>query len=339
MFCKFVMTMLIIAFAVAAFGQELSITDPAQLIGKKVIVLRGIPLCQPGTYNALIAYTGKQATVVSVKPGKHYKFDQAMLSRMPEQTRDILIDQQKAATVLFQFEDGKKLDTCAPMGPKALSDGLELVPGETLASAPDPAPTPVAASASLPKWQAATPGMLSDAEVKAALAGEGKDHWIRINDAGFMAAQGASLTLPHVILLLPEAMIAARAETAKRQFLTYEPTEEDRRRSLTVFAQGYIGKTYQEGCESITRVVLVSSEAGGVVEEAYVSEDGTEAWGNAFGATNYCQWLRTKFSMDHVRRVRSAAKDGEFFIAVFAGSAKTKTYKIKHKHQDRLGWK
>lgn len=183
----------------------------------------------------------------------------------------------------------------------------------------------------------ATVEMLSDDEAKSALTGSGKDRFVRIDDAGFMAAQGASFTLPHIILFMPEALIAARNEYARKQFLSYDPSEEDRSRSLTVFAQGYVGKTYQEGCQSITRVVLLSTPSGGVVEEAYLSESGTEAWANAYGATNQCGWLRAKFSLAAVRKVRAAAQDGEFHIAVFAGDQNTKTYKIKHKHQVRLG--
>jgi hypothetical protein len=83
--------------------------------------------------------------------------------------------------------------------------------------------------------------------------------------------------------------------------------------------------------------VLVSSPSGEVVEEAQSSEPGTETWANAFGATNYCQWLKARFSLAAVKRVQAAARDGEFYVAVFAGTQKTKTYKIKRKHQAKLG--
>ena len=39
----------------------------------------------------------------------------------------MLDDQQKAAMLLLQFEDGTKLDTCTPIGPQGLSVYLELV--------------------------------------------------------------------------------------------------------------------------------------------------------------------------------------------------------------------
>jgi len=332
----FVVALLLAVLVTAALSQEpqpLSINDPGQLVGKRVVIGRGVPVCELNTYNADISRTGKVATVLSVKPGQHYTMSQSVINRMPESQRSMLLDQRHSATVVFQFEDGKKLDTCSPMGPKALSEGSMGMGGLLLA----PGETPVAAQ---PQAALTTPAVdkLSDDEVKAALAGIGKDHVVTINDAGFFAAQGAIGTLPHITLLMPEAFIAIRSQNAKKQFLAYEPTEDDMERALIVFAQGYIGKTVGEGCESITRVVLLSEERGGIVEEAYYGENGTEVWANAFGASNYCQWLRAKFSMAQVQRVRSAAKDGEFFIAIFAGSTKTKTYKIKRKHQEHLPW-
>jgi hypothetical protein len=322
--------------------QPIQIQDPAQLLGKKVIIGRGTFVCQPNTYTVDTSRSGKLATVVSVTPKRGSSLSQSQLSRMPEQMREMMLDQQKAATIVYQFEDGKKLDSCAPLGPKALSEGqaglggLLLAPGETLASAPAAAPIKPAGEAAIPA--SSTVDRLSDDEVRAALAGAGKDHLVNINDNSLMAAQGALGTLPHITLLFPEAFIAIRSEQAKKQFLAYDPTEEDRERALIVFAQGYVGKTVGEGCESITRLVLLSDEQGTVVEESYTSETGSEVWSNAFGASNYCQWLRAKFRFSQVQHVRASAKDGEFYIAVFAGSVRTKTYKIKHRFQEHLPW-
>jgi hypothetical protein len=104
-----------------------------------------------------------------------------------------------------------------------------------------------------------------------------------------------------------------------------------------IVAQGYAGKTIAEGCTSITRIVLLSDRSGGIVEEAYLSEPLDETWRNNFGATNSCQQLRAKFSLDSVKKVKAAAPNGEFLVAVFAGAVNTKMYKIKHKHQAKLG--
>jgi hypothetical protein len=109
------------------------------------------------------------------------------------------------------------------------------------------------------------------------------------------------------------------------------------RRSLMAVAQGYAGKTITEGCTSITRVVLLSDPSGRVVKEAYLSEPLEEAWRNNLGASNRCQALRVKFSLNDVRQVKAAAPNGEFIVAVFSGSVNTKMYKVKKKHQSKLG--
>ena len=181
----------------------------------------------------------------------------------------------------------------------------------------------------------ASVSLLSDDDVKAALEGRGKDHYALIYDNGLMAAQGAAL--PHITLFMPDSLIAFASANATKQFLSYAPSESDRQQALTIVAQGYVGSTYQEGCDSITRVVLLSSPSGGVVEEAYASKASGQAWANGFGATNYCQSLASKFSMESVRRVRDAADNVEFYVAVFAGSRNTKIYKIKRKYQ-KWGW-
>jgi hypothetical protein len=314
-----------VAVTSTAFGQQ--VQDVNQLVGKKVIIQR-MPLCEPGTYNTVLAYAGKQGTVLSAKPSNMIHLSESVMSRMKPEARAMMEDQQKAATLLVQFDDGKKLDTCAAIGPARISSYFELVEGETLGAAPPQHTTAVSLQ---------TVDLLSDDEVKSALTGTGKNHFVQINDAGLMAAQGAWGTLPHITLLMPDAVITAKNEQAKKQFSSYEPSEEDRKRSLVVFAQGYVGKTYQEGCVSVTRIVVLSNPSGTVVEEAYLSESSTETWANGFGATNQCGSLRAKFSLEAVRKVQVAAQDREFYIAVFAGTQNTKTYKIKRKHQEKLG--
>ena len=76
--------------------------------------------------------------MVSAKPNNAPAMSPAFTSRLNPEARALLDDQQKAATLLLQFEDGKKLETCTPIGPKGLSYYLELVPQ----TAPEPiAPT------------------------------------------------------------------------------------------------------------------------------------------------------------------------------------------------------
>jgi len=175
---------------------------------------------------------------------------------------------------------------------------------------------------------------LSPEEIQRAIRGEGKDHWIEIEDMGLTAAHGSGT--PRILLFIPEAVLASQSESAKKQFVSYEPTSEEKRRSLMISAHGFVGKTAREGCTSVTRVILLSDPSGGVVKEAYLSEPLNEARQNGVRAA-HCQALRAKFTLDDVQKVKAAAPDGEFLGAVFSGAVNTKMYKIKKKHQAKLG--
>jgi hypothetical protein len=102
--------------------------DLAQLAGKRVKVLR-IPLCQPGTYTVDLTYAGKQATVLSVnKQTMATPVSSNILDRMPPAARATLEDLYASVTLVLQFDDGTKLDTCAPIGPRKIGDSVELLP-------------------------------------------------------------------------------------------------------------------------------------------------------------------------------------------------------------------
>ncbi len=333
--------LLLLSLAASCFGhaQQPSvqeppvIQDPAQLVGKKINVNR-LPLCELGTYKLDFSHAGMEATVISAKPSRAVALSKSVLDKMSPDMREIILDQQNASLLLLQFDDGAKRDTCAAIGPKKLAEYVDLSPGQSL--------EPVAPSqkpANLLTFLPATPhtAELSEEEVNSALSGLGRDHWIRIEDMGLMAAQGAQV--PSIILFSPEALLAIRSDSAKKQFIKYEPTHEDRQRALTVVAEGFVSKNVQGGCDSITRVVLLSDPSGNFVKEAYLSEPLEETWRNAYGAGNYCQALQVKFSLEDVEQVRAAAQDHEFYIAVFSGTTKGKMYRIKHKHQSKLGLK
>ncbi len=118
---------LLLLLAVSSFGKNPpAIKDPMKLVGKKVNV-HNIPLCQPGTNKADLAHAGKQALVVSAKPNTMPAMSPAFTNWLTPEARALLDDQQKAATLLFKFEDGTKLDTCTPMGPQELGTYLEVV--------------------------------------------------------------------------------------------------------------------------------------------------------------------------------------------------------------------
>ncbi len=104
-----------------------AVIDLTQLAGKRVRVLR-IPLCQPGTYTVNLTYAGKQATVLSAKKSTAMvPLSPSMLDKMPPASRAILDDLYASVTLLLRFDDGVDLDTCAPIGPRKLSDSMELV--------------------------------------------------------------------------------------------------------------------------------------------------------------------------------------------------------------------
>src|ERR1700689_5254670 len=161
------MIMLLIGLAAFAEEQQKPVQDLNLLVGKKVLVQRS-PLCQPGTYTAVLSYSGKQARVVSMKPSSVAPLSQRVMDRLTPQARALMEDAQKAATILIQFEDGTQLDTCAPIGPTRLSMYFELAPGETLQSVAPAAPKP----------PTSVTDVLSDDEVKLAVSGKGKDHWV-----------------------------------------------------------------------------------------------------------------------------------------------------------------
>jgi hypothetical protein len=103
-------------------------TDLNSLVGKQVMVQRN-PLCQPGTYTAVLTYAGKQAKVISIKPMKigGVTWTQKMLDSLTPPQRAIVVDAMGAGTITVQFDDGTQLDSCAPVLPSQLSNWFELV--------------------------------------------------------------------------------------------------------------------------------------------------------------------------------------------------------------------
>jgi hypothetical protein len=349
------MKRLVVALLVgtSCFAQvQPTIDNLEMIVGKRVVVQR-MPLCEPGTFKAVLDYAGMQAKVISLKPLTLPQVSKATLERMPPAARGMIEDEQKAATILVQFDDSKQLDTCGPVSPKRLPNYLEVAPGEKLqpvvskpkfiitgqlqqpqtssapavtpqtttnpvassqgaatsqpqvtstavpqptanpvASAPNPVSTqlPVATSAA---GQPATPRgvttdvsaptqssahMLNDREVNAALSGSGRNHYVTILDVSLNPLTPTGKRLPSITLFTPEALLASAAESARKQFMHVELTEEQKRRSLTVFAEGYVGEKITDGCISITRIVLLSDPLGSSVQEAYLSQPMDETW-------------------------------------------------------------
>jgi hypothetical protein len=131
------LVVLLALFTSTGVAQEIG---PTELVGKKVIIGR-LPLCQPNTFTADISHSGKQATVVSAKPSKSPQLPNNVLNRMPPESRAMFEDLKNAATLLFEFEDGTKLDSCAPIGPKRIAESLELAPGQIVEPVAKPVPS------------------------------------------------------------------------------------------------------------------------------------------------------------------------------------------------------
>jgi hypothetical protein len=125
----------------AGVGQDTAVQDLNVLVGKQVIVQR-VALCQPGTFNTVLTYAGKQGTVVSLKPFKMPTMPKMSMSRLTPEVRAMMENSQKMATILVKFDDGTQLDSCGPVIPSMLSNYFELAPGQKL--------EPVATSAAAP---------------------------------------------------------------------------------------------------------------------------------------------------------------------------------------------
>lgn len=130
-----------LAVSLAAQANSQALPDDLQLlVGKKVFVGR-IPLCKPDTYQTNLSYAGQIATVASIKRSTMPKVAPYMMAFMPANARDLIKDTQNGATILFRFNDGTELDTCAPYGPNKLSENVRIAAGETITH-PIPPPPP-----------------------------------------------------------------------------------------------------------------------------------------------------------------------------------------------------
>ena len=144
-------------------------SDLQLLMGKQVVIGR-IQLCVPKTFTRTLAYSGKTATVVAVTPNPNKPIPPSALATMAPDMREMMEDSQKGATLLFQFEDGTKFDTCAPVGPKMLSQRIDLAPGQNIMPlTPQTVATNVAAGSTVPV-SSALPTMQSTTAVATAPA-------------------------------------------------------------------------------------------------------------------------------------------------------------------------
>jgi hypothetical protein len=313
-----------------------TLQDPSQLIGKKVIAQRQA-LCEPGTYDAVVAYAGKPAMVLSVKPSKAaFPLSNSQLSKLPPNARALVEDQQKAATVLVQFEDGKKLDTCLAIGPARLSEYFELAEGETLSPVPTQAPVSDARDIQTQVADGLPTDHLSEGEIASAIAAPANTGFANIEDMGFATPSACQAQVPSESIFTPIGWLNAQNLIAKRQYLPFHPTSDDTLRVVTILSKGCASGTPSGPvCETISRVALLSDKEGKVIVEAIHQWPLGQSWRNGFGASASCSALVSQFSMSDVQKVRNSK--GEFLVVTFNGTARLKIWTVKEKHIKKLG--
>ncbi|HLM83460.1 MAG TPA: hypothetical protein VK302_22880 [Terriglobales bacterium] len=347
--------LVLLVVATSCFAQT-QVTEMKSLVGRKAVAQR-MPFYQPGTYQQIPnTYAGQTVTIIDVKPSAIValmpKLTAREMASLPAESRANIENVLNAATIVVQFADGTKADTGGlPVMPSMLPSYLEVIPdpaaSSSIAAAGDPSPTPtptptpanpISPASATTDLAISSGEMLSDDQVQLALSGIGKDHAVAIMD-GWPGSPSLTPHLASITLFMPEAVLAYQSASAKSQFIKYVPSDEEKRKSLIIYAHGRAGSNIQDGCTSVTRVVLLSDPSGHVMKEPYLSEPSTQVWRNGFGATNECDDFMAKFSLKDVQQVKGAAPNGEFFVAVFSGAVNTKTYKVKSKYQAKLGLK
>lgn len=182
---------------------------------------------------------------------------------------------------------------------------------------------------------------LSGAEIQAALQLSPKKHHAELIDMQTVFAHtgsGQGKQLPKIEVFMPDAWIAFQREYAKKQYLKYEPTNEDTLRAMTIVASGMaIGTSSGPACDSVARIALISDKAGSVVVESLKNESQDSTWQNAFGAKATCVSVKAKFMLSEISRVQAAADKGQFTIAVFYAGGSSKMYKVKSYYLKDLG--
>jgi len=107
-----------------------SIPDDLALLQGKTVIVGRLPLCVPNTYQPNLAYAGKAARVIELKRDR--ALTNLSTANLPPNSRAMVENLKKGGLLVLQFEDGTKLDTCAPQGSDQLSSNLEVAPGETV---------------------------------------------------------------------------------------------------------------------------------------------------------------------------------------------------------------
>src|ERR1041385_5059269 len=159
---------------------------------------------------------------------------------------------------------------------------------------------------------------LSASEVKSALE-QGGGGYVYIEDGNLFAAGNCKAQIPSLAIWTTAGWLNALKAEAKRQFLPFQPKDEDTVRALTIIARGCASGTLAGPvCDSVTRLALVSDSHAEVAVEAIRQESVSQTWHNGFGVQAACAALAARFAVADVRKVQDSR--GEFSVAVFDGT-------------------
>jgi hypothetical protein len=184
--------------------------------------------------------------------------------------------------------------------------------------------------------QTPDPGHLSSEEVTVAAAAKPDSGFVYPEDMSFATPSICNAQMPSEAIFTPAGWINAQSVSAKKQFLPFQPTEDDTLNALTVISKGCAsGASGGPVCDAITRVALLSDKSGGIVVEAISTKPFTMSYQNGYGATAACSAMLSRFAMADLKKVRNGK--GEFLIATFNSSELLKIYVVKEKHLKKLG--
>jgi hypothetical protein len=122
-------TLLSIAIALAFGAQQPQTIRALEDLAGKQVVAREARLCRPDTNIEMPSYAGKTGRVISVKSANRTRLSEDYLNGLSPQARAMMVDQQKAATIIVQFDDGVELDTCGPVTRMTVSEHFDINPG------------------------------------------------------------------------------------------------------------------------------------------------------------------------------------------------------------------
>jgi len=177
---------------------------------------------------------------------------------------------------------------------------------------------------------------LTGKEIETALSSPPNSGFVNIADMSFGTPSSCRAQMPSESIFTPEGWLNVQNVLAKKQFITYKPSDDDTARVLRIISKGCAsGSLAGPVCDTITRVVLLADKHSTDAVEAFNQKAFDQQWQNGFGASASCGSLISEFLMDDVRKIQKP--DGSFVIATFSGAQLLKMYVVKQKYVKKLG--